>query len=211
MPTISVTFTDYTAIFNNTAIVSDMHLGYPREITAVNTMKKRLLSLIHSHSINKICFNGDTFHDFPFYQDGINMISDIQNETNIDIICTVGNHEEKVGGLTSQDVSFNCNVVNEFVFTHNNKKVTAFHGHKTPTNPADIFVIGHIHPEVKNGAITYPCVLYKQNAYHKSDVIILPSFGQLSSQSDYTTVPTNHAPIIKDGADITTYSVAQKF
>jgi len=205
------TFSNSALIIDDTLVVSDLHIGYPREKRAVTSIEKRLQELFDSHNCQELVLNGDVFHDFPLYEHGISMFKNLKQQNNINIEYVVGNHEEKIGGVKQADVPFATTVQNEYLFSNNSNTINICHGHKTPTNPADVFIIGHVHPQVKQNGILQPCVLYKENAYHNSNVIILPSFGGLSSQDEYTTIPTSHAPILNEGSNITKYSVLQTF
>lgn len=193
-------------------IAGDFHFGYGdtpelRGHGQYTAQSRRLTALIDTHAPETLVLNGDIFHEFPFPDAGIDALESICEAMEaIDgrVVATVGNHEEAVGGFGTAlpdqiDTGIEIGLGD----------VRVLHGHHTPTTPADLFVIGHVHPCAPDAGHVTPCYLFGDAASYDTDVLVLPAFNPALSGVNVTTNPSMvaHCPVIGDGEDISTYDI----
>lgn len=210
-------FDDNSVVIDDVLILSDIHLGrtqkqeYSYPEPEYKSIYNRIVNLIDKYNPNVVIIAGDIFQRADTIPQGsFKTLYDIQNKIENEgreLILLRGNHDEKIIDLST---IFTGRVANEYTFydSMNDNNVCVLHGHKTPTEPSDLFVTGHLHPVVStDDGLKKDCYLYSKDAYYNSGVLILPSFTQLSSGSDIMAKKFNpHInPIINDGKDIDDY------
>lgn len=181
----------------NILILGDIHFGKYKNIkNDYMDIHQRINKLINEFQPNKLIFNGDTWNGFPYDNQSINILQNINTSVN-EIILIEGNHEEKCGGFSEE-------IKQEFTTTQQYKinNILIHHGHHTPYAKVEHHIIGHIHPKYKKDII----YLHHKNAYYGASVTILPAFndnieGHDIRSSDYA----GFCPILSDGIDITKY------
>jgi len=179
-------------------ILSDIHFGKFNILESDYTnISNRIKRLIENFNPKILVLNGDIWNQFPFDEESIVLLSELQTKVD-ELIIIEGNHEEKCGGFTIE-------INNEFKTMKEYKidDILIHHGHHTPTEKANHHVIGHIHPTINGN----PVYLHSDDSYYGSSVTILPAFSTKINGNDINTSYNyaGHCPLIHDGKDINQY------
>lgn len=196
-------------------VFADFHFGYPNEgghpYTVTQEMRRRACRLVTDATPQLIVVNGDLFHHAPFPSTGTDLVSELAEvaPAEADIIVTPGNHEAKVGGIRPADLPQAATVQDMVVQTlPDGQQVAIHHGHRTPHHPADLHIIGHLHP-VDTPTTQRACYLFGDAAYHGADVVILPAFNPALEGTPVSDAPDMDGicPIVADGTSLTDYDI----
>lgn len=191
MNSTAYTYEDKALIFptEHIAVISDIHFDYHFSQHKVEQIHKRIHKLINRYDLQTIIFNGDTFNEFPFLEEGITLLNELTST--VEIILLPGNHEEAIGGFQNLDEQFT--IQQEVVLTIENTTFAILHGHVLPTVKSDIYVIGHLHPIIEGNR---PCAVRMKQQYNNSDVLVLPAFTTHDGQD--ITVATHNSPLLSE-------------
>lgn len=188
-------------------VLSDLHLGSVNPESPYPEMEheqidSRIKGIIQEYNPRILVFNGDVFANPKADEKSEMMIEEYSNMVD-EIVFTVGNHEEKNGGFPD--------FVRAEYEVCRNKKIGHFlihHGHHTPPEKAEVHIIGHTHIQ-KNGD---DILLFGENCYYNSDVVVLPKFSNYVGGSELSNVNTKgHCPLLTDGRSMTAYQVVKEY
>lgn len=198
MNTTAYTYDDKAIIFptEHIAVVSDIHFSHETSQNTLQTIEDRLTELVQTHDIETLVFNGDTFNEFPFLEDGIQILKNLSEYVSITLI--EGNHEDAVGGFKT--LADEYTVTDEVHITTPNKTFVVLHGHVEAdrTNDVDAYIIGHLHPTIDSG---HPCAVRMKDQYAGVDILVLPSFVTHDGQE--IDVATDSSPLLVNTPDFT--------
>lgn len=185
------TYEDKALIFpeEQTAVICDIHFNHHFLNQDVTNIQNRINNLIESYDLQTIIFNGDTFNEFPFLEEGITLLNELASD--VEIILIPGNHEEAVGGFETLAGRFT--IQREVVITIEETTFAILHGHAIPTADADVYMIGHLHPTIDNGR---PCAVRMKQQHKDSDVVVLPAFTTHEGQD--IEVATHNSPLLTE-------------
>lgn len=182
-----VKFTERGVLLENHFIVSDLHIGYSDVIESMTIEDERaeildrLEKVYKDEQVDRLVVAGDVFHEFgspsrPARQ----LLKDIQQSASkhrVEFTAIRGNHDTKA----VSDSKYLIDYKDEYYFsaTYNGEanKVGVIHGHELPDEDADIYILGHLHPNVKIDGINWPTYLYGHSLYNDSDLFVLPAFS----------------------------------
>lgn len=188
-------------------VLSDIHLGCkyrdrPYPVMEHEEIHQRILKCIDMYHPSTIVFNGDIFTGASIDEYSEHMFNDISDKTD-NLVFNLGNHERKRGGYP--DFIQNSYEVGEYFEAGD---YLIHHGDRTPTVVSEINIIGHIHP-VSSGQ---DVLLYGEEAYFNTDIIITPKFSNiLNGSSIEKSSPKGHCPILDDGHPLDDYVIAKKY
>ena len=197
-------------------VLGDLHLGrttrdhskgtYP--VPEYDGIERRLHALVDRHDPETVVLNGDVFHGFPFPDEGLDLLDDVAGRVS-KLVVTWGNHEDKIPDFHEDLPESVIHCPSYMTDTEAGQDISVLHGHETPTGPADLFVIGHLHPVVPQASSKEPCYLYGENACYDTDVLILPAFSDLVGTVNVENPPSaaGHCPLVADGEPLTEYEI----
>lgn len=198
-------FIDKTLFFPEKGIlvIGDMHIGYEHMMiqsgiltpqTRLQEIIDELTNIIHeikrSYKLNKIIFIGDIKHSFKFeYHEKINFreILEFLNQQVKEIIFIKGNHDTIDYSYEHQLQDFY--IEDDIAFIHGDKSFPELEKVKT-------IVMGHLHPSIifhdthTSKSEKYKCFLVGK--FKKKEIIILPSFLDISIGSPINTYDTEY-------------------
>ncbi len=176
----------------NTFVISDLHLGYEKELQArgilippfqFTEIKARLNLIFSTHPQFKyIVINGDLKHEFGRISnqewDEILELIDILSIHCEKLVIIKGNHDIILDRITKK-----TNVQFEAVGFSPSKEIFITHGHKIPEKDprlksAKTVVIGNEHPAVSltDGIITEKYKCFLKGSWKRKTLIVQPSF-----------------------------------
>lgn len=213
------TFDDCAAYHegSSTLILGDLHFGrthvpdgqsYPE--TAFRDLDARLRTLVERHDPSTLVLNGDVFDGMPFPPEALDLIEDLGDSlpSEDDLVLLLGNHEDMVGGYPAPYVN-RYTTKTEYRIPETN--LTVFHGHRTPTQTADVYVINHVHPVVQHNGERRRCYAFAEEAAYGSDILILPAFSPLVGGLDIDADVSSkgHTPLLADGDGLSVFDAIQ--
>lgn len=171
-------------------IISDLHLGYSREIQSMTINDEReniadqINNILTRNRISSFIFCGDIFHNFSSPNEKTlelynELRSRIQIE-NAEVINIIGNHDKNIPNNTG--ITFN----DYYKISVDGSEIVITHGHNKQEIPAgDEYIIGHLHPTVRVNGKKWACYLYGPSKLNSSNILVLPAF---SSYQDGITI-----------------------
>lgn len=208
---------DYDVLFKDramyirdidTLVLSDLHLGRNVQIQpfpkAEHTyIEERIRDIIDEFNPSTIILNGDVINQGNYMESDVDTIEFI-NEQVDNLILTLGNHEMLQDGYPPE-IEKKYNVERQVKIDD----ILFHHGHRTPTEKADLHIIGHTHPTDSDN----PVAMYGEESYYGADIVILPSFTSLSTGANIHKLScnNNHTPVLKDGENIENYEILKRF
>lgn len=231
-----ILFTKRGLILDSHLIISDLHIGYSDVIDSMTIEDEqeeiidRLKNVYSSNQIDKLVIAGDIFHEFGSpskpARELLKRIRRVSSEYGVEFIALKGNHDSNAVSDSKYLVDFK----DEYYFTtsYNDSEsvVGVIHGHKPPEKDASLYILGHLHPNIRIDGVSWPIYLYGENIYNGSDVLILPAFssykdGVIVSKTTHTEIdfplvsPTEFSelsPIVFDSEndDIRVFPILEK-
>lgn len=186
-------------------VLSDIHLGvtYPDKSYPVmehQDIHKRILKIIGEFEPKEIVFNGDVFSTTSIDDYWINMFSEFSQRVD-KLVFIQGNHEKRRNGYP-EFVQNAYSVKQQYELGD----YLIHHGHRTPTTPSSVNIIGHLHPQVEDKDV----LLYGDNAYYDTDVFVLPKFSNVVGGSTVGKSSVN-CPVVNDGIPLEEYSIIRSY
>lgn len=184
----------------NTFVISDLHLGYEKELQArgilvppfqFTEIKVRLNRIFAEHPTFKyIVINGDLKHEFGRISnqewDEILELIDLLTIHCEKIVVIKGNHDIILDRITAKR-----NIQFETVGFSPSKEIFITHGHKIPSDDprlksASTVIIGNEHPAVSltDGIITEKYKCFLKGAWKRKTLIVQPSFCLVTEGTD---------------------------
>ena len=178
-------FKERALIYGRNLVISDLHIGYERELRVkgvnVPDQTERMLRRIKKikGKTEYLIILGDLKHELfePEFQDRLDYFMSAVHKLFRKVTVVRGNHDAKLGYPTVKELKI--------------RKTLFIHGHALPkTRDYNTLVMGHIHPvfsvKDKYGVVSEPCWFIGE--WKNKKVIVLPSFNELISGSDYTNI-----------------------
>lgn len=171
-------------------IISDLHLGYSKEIQSMTindereNIADRINNILSENQISSFVLCGDIFHNFSSpNEDTLELYDELKTRIqveNSEVINIIGNHDKNVPnntGITFKDY---------YEISSDNTKIVITHGHNKQDIPSgDEYIIGHLHPTVRINGKKWACYLYGPSKLNSSNILVLPAF---SSYQDGITI-----------------------
>ena len=136
-------------------------------------MTDRFEALVSEQEPSAVVVAGDFLHSFGTIprtvEETVREVSRIGAEYDVEITVTPGNHDPMIESLWDGPIWDEYRV----------RDTVVLHGHETPDDDADRYVVGHDHPTIVIEGQRRPCYLYGEDAYRGADVLMLPSFNRL--------------------------------
>lgn len=196
-------------LIDETLVISDLHYGYTSDgnggmDSEYSTLNENILSLTREHEIDTLVVAGDIFHSFSNVpRDAQDFLTSLAQELHLDgvsIIVTEGNHDR-----ISPETIPHVQSVSEYKIPET--ETVVLHGHEKPTETAEMYIVGHLHPMVTIQGQKWPAYLYAEDAYNDTDVLVLPAFSPLvkgtSIDAHHTTGLT--MPVLTEGIEMNEY------
>jgi len=164
-------------------IVSDMHLGFSKNNSAVKFKNiERLKEALRHLGAKEIIFNGDLFHDFGKFSwsayEELKEIIDFLNQQGIKYFFVCGNHDTI---LKSYLMKGSIRKLPKDYFIRNENLIC--HGDSLPNitlKSIKRIIIGHLHPAItlfeNSKEETFKCFL--QGYFKRKKLVIMPSFSR---------------------------------
>lgn len=199
-------------VSDDTLVISDLHLGrtstddlhFPTP--GYDATVDRFTRALNATNPETVVLAGDVFQRFNHPPtEAIDTLSELRRltvERGADFIVTPGNHD--TCRFNIEDV-YDGRLVSQY---ESDENVRILHGHRTPTGPADLFVVGHLHPMLERDGERWPCTLYGPGAYYGSDVLIVPPFAETVQGTPVRKVIDGtglRMPIVEDGNGLGSY------
>ncbi len=195
----------------NTAIISDVHIGYEEEmarkgIFLPRVQKKKFLDIVNKiikeFNTYNIIVNGDLKHIFNGLgkQEKEDLTSALSQIKDLGVKLTLirGNHDNYISLVTDK---FDIEIRDELEVGGN---IIIFHGHKE-VEPKEntIYIIGHEHPRIslrdKLGFSRKLQAFLIVPLKNGSKVLILPSIGSYQAGNDISLIHNNYmSPIVRN-------------
>lgn len=186
-------------------ILSDIHLGvtYPNKPYPVmehQNIHKRILQIIEKFEPKEIVFNGDIFSTTSIDEYWVDMFGEFSQRVDR-LVFIKGNHEKRRDGYP-EFIQNTYSVKQQY----NLDDYLIHHGHRTPTTPSSINIIGHLHPQIDDKDV----LLYGDSAYHNTDVFVLPKFSNVVGGSTVGGSSVN-CPVVNDGKPLEEYDIVRSY
>lgn len=196
-----------------TLVCADLHVG--RDATSDiefrigehEDITDRFEALLDTFTPAEVVIAGDLLHSFDRVPTGasatIRTLSGIASEYGVDLLVTPGNHDTMLSELWKHQIAAEHRL--------RESDVLVTHGHVTPDQEAEWYVIGHDHPTIEIEGTRRPCYLYGPDQYEGAGVLMVPSFSKLPAgiavnelrasafQSPLITDTGSLRPIVYDG------------
>lgn len=168
---------------DGTLVLADLHFGkgaassveFP--LGAEDDEVDRLRRLLDHFDPDEVVLAGDVFHTFEYVPDVAEAaLSDVVGAVRgagARLVVIEGNHD------TMLDAVYGGRVRDSYELDVDGERVVVCHGHEEPGVDADRYVVGHDHPAIVIEGQKRPCFLDGRGAYHRSDVLVVPSFNRL--------------------------------
>ena len=184
----------------NTLVISDLHLGYEKELQArgilvppfqFEEIKARLNLIFAEHpDFKNIVINGDLKHEFGRISnqewDEILELIDILSLHCEKVVIIKGNHDIILDRITAKR-----NIQFETIGFSPRKVIFITHGHKIPSDDprlksASTVIIGNEHPAVSltDGTITEKYKCFLKGSWKRKTLIVQPSFCLVTEGTD---------------------------
>jgi len=178
-------FRDRALVYGRNLVISDLHIGYERELRKkginvpdqTNQMIKRIKKI--KGKAERLIILGDLKHEIfePKVQHELNHFMSSVHKIFKKVTIIRGNHDAGLEYPTVKELKI--------------RKTLFIHGHALPkARDYNTLVMGHIHPvfsiKDKYGVVSEPCWFIGE--WKDKKVIVLPSFNELISGSDYTNI-----------------------
>ncbi len=167
-------------------VVSDLHIGLEDILIEqgisfpfkeLKYLKKNLNEVIKEFNPKKLIYNGDILHKFSGIPPDVpNKLKEIIKTFKGQHIFIRGSHDTMLDTVLSE-LGYEAKKKHEL----NNVAIT--HGNEITIKDLekkDLLVIGHEHPAIEIHGEKKQCFLYQKNCYKETDILLLPSFSNLT-------------------------------
>lgn len=198
------------AIINDTAIISDLHLGIEsmmegRSVTfprvQIQEIIENLRLIINTYNVKNVVIAGDLKQEFsrnlPYEWEDVELFLDSFSDIRFEVLR--GNHDNYLPNILSKyEMSLKENIqVGKYTILHGHNHF--IEGKEKITYKSQLNIImGHEHPAIKirkSGAVyRYPCFLFSR----EKNVLILPAFSPLSQGIDILTTNSFLSPLLRN-------------
>lgn len=206
-----VEFWNNALFINDTMIIGDLHLGYSNwqgpdfSTSEYDEIISDVKNLLQQKNPERVILIGDVFHNFnsPSEADksALDKINKLVSKYGAKLEITPGNHDTY---KFNEDIFFSGTVKSEIQLDNNG---IVLHGHESPSEEADYYVIGHLHPTIDVEGVKHKCFLRGVNAYNDSTVYILPTFSNRPPGTPVLNGTFVDSPFISNGNAIDYYEV----
>jgi putative SbcD/Mre11-related phosphoesterase len=169
-----------------------LRLGEDRDIT------ERVGALLDRFDPADLIIAGDLLHSFSSVPRGVReSLRDLKraaSEAGARTVVTPGNHDTMLAELWDGPTH------DEYALADGDREVVVRHGHETPTQDADLYVVGHDHPTIEIEGQRRACYLHGRDCYRDGDLLMLPSFTRLAAGAPVNGMYTGDfmSPLVTD-------------
>lgn len=180
----------------DTLFLADLHLGksdhattpdmtpapaHHHNRTPHSDFRQRTQSLLEHYTPDALVVAGDVFHHTAGIPESVfitlDWLANRADDCDTTLVLLPGNHDEH--GF-QQLVDYPGNIHREREYATDG--LVALHGHIRPTQGADQYITGHLHPAHAD----QPCFLYHEAGYDDTPVLAIPAFNPSLSGFDPT-------------------------
>lgn len=186
-------------------VLSDIHLGVtypdrPYPVMEHQDIDKRILQIIEKFEPKEIVLNGDIFSTTSIDEYWVDMFDGYSQRVDR-LVFTRGNHERRKNGYP-ESIQDAYPVKQQYELGD----YLIHHGHRTPTTPSSVDIIGHLHPQIDDKDV----LLYGDGAYYGTDVFVLPKFSNVVGGSVVGESSVN-CPVVDDGKPLEEYDIVRSY
>jgi len=201
---------DRAVLVGDSLVVADLHLGQGAT-TALDfpvgdgtDTVDRLAALLSWADPAELVIAGDVLHSFSTVpgsvRDALDAVTDAATDAGAKLVLLEGNHDTMLASAWDGQLGDSHRVGDTLVC----------HGHETPDESANRYLIGHEHPVLDAAGRRRPCYLVGEAVLDGSDVVVLPAFSRLlrgvsinrleadGFMSPLVGDPANLAPLVWD-------------
>lgn len=199
---------DDRAVYVSTAdtlVLADLHLDYALPATAEtqsvvpSSLVPRYQRLLKRYDPAEVVIAGDIFettHEPPTAAgEAFTTLCELAYEEGRKVVVTPGNHDRRGVDLLQW-----LPEPSTPEYRLQDDTTVVLHGNRTPTEPGDRFIVGHMHPMVETDVGRLPGYLVAPGAFHGAEVVVLPPFN---SRVQGVTIRESldgraNAPVVRD-------------
>lgn len=190
---------------SSTLVLADLHLDYAFPATADDqsivpqSLVPRYQRLVERYDPDEVVIAGDIFettHEPPEEAGAaFTEMCDIAYADGRRVVVTPGNHDRR--GVDMFPILPEPSTPE---YRLQDGSTIVLHGNRTPTERGERFVVGHLHPMLETDAGRVPGYLVAPEAFHGSEVIVLPPFNRRVRGVTLRESLTGraNAPIVRD-------------
>ena len=164
-------------------VLSDLHVG---KAAASNVefplgertdLSERLAALLSAFDPADVVVAGDLLDAFDRVPHGVaetvDRLAATVRDAGADLVVTPGNHDGHLGTVYDGPAPAEHRLADG--------ETVVCHGHESPAEEADRYVVGHDHPAIEIEGKKRPCYLVGEGVYRGADVVMLPAFTSLAA------------------------------
>jgi metallophosphoesterase superfamily enzyme len=164
-------------------VLSDLHVG---KAAASNVefplgertnLSERLAALVTAFDPAEVVLAGDLLEAFDHVPHGVEETVDRLTATARDagatLVVTSGNHDGLIDAVHDGTAPAEHRLADD--------ETVVCHGHESPEEDADRYLVGHDHPAIEIEGKKRPCYLVGEGVYRGADVVMLPAFTRLAA------------------------------
>lgn len=195
-------------------IIADLHIGYEVKLQKLGLqipyyseekILNKLKLLLETYKPEMVIINGDLKHDFASFEGNvkriiISVLDTISTFSKLKIL--IGNHDHSVLGLLKYK-EFDIEeyyIYNSYFICHGDKFF-----HESVKDNIKTIIIGHQHPAIilkeSGRKEKYKCFITGMNTLRKKEILVLPSFNDITIGTDLTTTNSNTPYLHNDDLD----------
>lgn len=179
MAVVSPTFTGRAILFDDVAVIGDLHVGKAHAsnvdfpIGESDDLLARFEDLCSRAELAEVVIAGDLLHSFDNVPgrvtETLGALKAVADGNDVTVVVLPGNHDTLLDacwdGTTRSEYQIGDTVI--------------VHGHVEPETPARRYVIGHEHPVIEIEGRRHACFLLGEGVYDGADLIVVPAFNRL--------------------------------
>ncbi len=172
-------YRDRALLLDDVLVVADCHVGKGRtanlEIPVGDgtDMVDRCETLVADGDVETVVVAGDLLHSFDTIpatvEETVQGFARIGRDHGVEVVVTPGNHDTMLESIWHGPTEDEYRVGDTVLM----------HGHESPDEEAERYVVGHDHPTIVVEGQRRPCYLHGEDVYRGADVVMLPSFNRL--------------------------------